>query len=140
MAALIKSKIYRIVDANFNRAKEGLRVCEDVCRFILDEQEGTRRYKSLRHRLSTATAVLDKRFTNLIKERDVPADVGRRSIKTELRRRGFRDIYYANSQRVKESVRVLEECAKLVDVGQARAFKRMRYELYRLEQRVFAKL
>ena len=53
-----ESKFLRVIDANFNRAKEGLRVCEDVCRFWLDEEVLTKKFKSLRHRLTDEIKVL----------------------------------------------------------------------------------
>jgi len=46
-------EIYRVLDANFNRAREGLRVTEEVARFILEDPQLTARLKDLRHRLIT---------------------------------------------------------------------------------------
>lgn len=45
-------KLSRIVDANFNRAKEGLRVCEDICRYGFDLKKETRQLKDIRHALT----------------------------------------------------------------------------------------
>ena len=44
-----KSKIYRVIDVNLNRSREGLRVCEEVARFILNNKSITARFKALRH-------------------------------------------------------------------------------------------
>lgn len=127
-------KFERILDANFNRAKEGLRVCEDVCRFILDAKGATRDYKTVRHRLTEIMGVL--RISEAVRFRDVFRDVGRGSAAVEFRRRSVKDIFYANSQRTKESIRVLEEFTKLRDRRLAEDLKKLRYRIYALEKNV----
>ena len=122
----------RILDANFNRAKEGLRVCEDVCRFVLDETKLTKDFKNLRHQLTTSVGSL--KILKLIEARDINGDVGRSSSRSELRRTSVKDIFYANAQRVKESVRVLEETAKLVNLSASARLKKIRYKMYALEK------
>lgn len=122
------------MDANMNRAREGLRVCEDVCRFLRGDKAATARYKRLRHRLTAAAKALGLR--DLIGARDVNSDIGRPTSAPERRRGNAEDIYFANSQRVKESVRVLEEVAKLVDRSLAERLKRVRYEVYAIEKDV----
>lgn len=138
MQKIIDLKIYRIIDANFNRAREGLRVCEDVARFILDKKGATKRYKLIRHRLAGLLLVFGS--TKVIRGRSVVGDVGRKSVQSELKRKGIRDIFYANSQRVKESVRVLEEFAKLSNSATAEKLKRIRYQIYALEAEVIARI
>ena len=72
--------------------------------------------------------------------RQVEKDVGRRSVKSEFKRRDIADIFYANAQRAKESLRVLEEAAKLGNKRQAEALKRLRYQIYAIEKKIIAKL
>ena len=127
-------KLDRIIDANFNRAKEGLRVCEDVCRFILDAKSITRNYKDARHQLTDIIGSL--KITDIIRSRNIRKDVGRQSIDVEFKRNGVSDIFYANSQRVKESLRVLEEFTKLRNKRHAEDLKRLRYKIYALEKNV----
>ena len=127
-------KFDRIIDANFNRAKEGLRVCEDVCRFILDKKGPTQRYKAVRHELTKAISAL--KILEVICSRNIRGDVGRQSTSGEFKRAGAMDIYYANSQRVKESLRVLEEFAKLRNKKLAEDLKKLRYKVYALEKNV----
>lgn len=127
-------KLLRILDANANRAREGLRVCEDAVRFLLDDPVVTRQYKRLRHRLTSAVLALG--ISELITARDIEGDVGRGTTKAERRRGGTRDIFLANSQRVKESLRVLEEFGKLCDGQVAEDVKRLRYAAYALEKKV----
>ena len=125
----------RILDANFNRAKEGLRVCEDICRFVYDARKLTQDYKRLRHRLTDLVANFG--LKKLLAGRNIVADVGKASTPVELKRRDVDDIFYANSQRVKESIRVLEEFAKLFHNGRAaQELKKMRYAVYELERKI----
>jgi len=132
VAKNFEKQLYRIIDANFNRAREGLRVCEDVCRFFYNRRKKTEQYKRIRHRL---TAVLNRwDIQRVIAARNTARDVGRATHASELMRRGLRDVFYANSQRVKESLRVLEELAKCIDVKSARDLKSLRYQIYVLEQ------
>jgi thiamine-phosphate pyrophosphorylase len=128
-----KKAVYRIMDANGNRAMEGLRVCEDVCRFLYDEKTLTRAYKKARHALSEI--VLRWQGTELLAARDIESDVGRQSSRREFKRGSVDDVFYANSQRVKESLRVLEEFAKLSDRPSAEKLKRLRYTVYALEKK-----
>ena len=49
-----KFGIIRILDAEANRATEGLRVIEDYVRFVLDDRHLTKLAKELRHDLAAA--------------------------------------------------------------------------------------
>ena len=134
---LDQKKLNRILDANFNRAKEGLRVCEDVCRFVWDESSQTRQWKILRHKLTDVVGGLG--LIEILKDRNIEGDVGRDSSPSEMVRRNVGDIFYANCQRVKESLRVLEEFAKLKRPKLAQQLKAMRYKLYALEKSITKK-
>ncbi len=137
MPNIDEKKIFRIIDANFNRTKEGLRVCEDLCRFFLNDKETTQCFKAARHRLTDMVEILS--IKNLIRSRDVQRDVGRKSFWNELKRTDAGDIFYANSQRVKESLRVLEELAKLKSGRLALGLKKIRYQIYELEKKIIEK-
>ena len=139
MRKIGKGRIFRIIDANLNRTKEGLRVCEDVARFIFDNQKITAEYKKIRHALTALTAACGKSPKSLIGCREVAKDIGRESTPVEFRRESARDIFYANSQRVKESMRVLEEFTKLTNPKSAEGFKRLRYRIYALEKNIVKK-
>ncbi|OGX38784.1 MAG: hypothetical protein A3D87_05280 [Omnitrophica WOR_2 bacterium RIFCSPHIGHO2_02_FULL_50_17] len=136
MRPLDDRKLYRIIDANLNRAREGLRVCEDICRFVWDQREGARGFKEIRHRLTVVIMSLD--IPKLLESRNIEGDVGKITLDGELRRRDAGDIFYANAQRVKESIRVLEEFAKLKNAPLAKDLKKLRYRIYALEKRVAA--
>ena len=66
--------------------------------------------------------------------------MGKKSVKLELKRNDFRDIFVANIQRVKESLRVIEELNKMFDRGSAEKFKTIRYKIYDLEKKTVKKL
>lgn len=138
MSKRIDKGILRILDANLNRAKEGARVCEEVCRFILNDRPLTATFKAIRHRLTGVGASFKPE--ELLRMRRSTSDVGTSlSEKKELERNGYRDIFFANIQRLKESVRVLEECLKTCHTSEALHCKQLRYEIYELEKRVIKK-
>lgn len=129
--------INRIIDANINRAKEGLRVCEEITRFILNNRDLTSDLKDTRHRIDLIFKQLPKKII-LLEQRKSLKDVGRHLYSNELKRGNCQDIFFANIQRVKESIRVLEEFSKLINMKTAIEFKKIRYDIYETEKR-FAK-
>ena len=131
-------QIQRVVDANYNRAKEGLRVCEDVCRFVRDDEKSTASFKKLRHDLTRAVQIFG--FKDIVASRDIVRDVGRKTIAAESCRSSIADIFYANVQRVKESLRVLEEFAKLKDAAVASDLKKLRYTVYDIEKNALKRM
>lgn len=139
MRKVDEHKIYRIIDANLNRAKEALRVCEDTARFFFDNQALTKDYKAIRHSLTRAVTHLPVAKGKIMVARDILGDVGIGSTAGEFKRSSVRDIFFANTQRAKESVRVLEEFSKLIDRQAAEGFKRTRYKIYELERKVVAR-
>jgi len=137
--ALEQKKIIRVLDANFNRVHEALRVCEDVSRFVLDQKGWTKQYKDIRHDLVAVQAGMLRNRNQAIGSRDIEGDVGKGSTFLELKRRNVKDIFLANSQRTKESLRVLEEFAKLMNIRFAVELKNIRYHIYALERKVVTK-
>lgn len=131
--------VLRIIDANRNRLKEGLRVCEEITRFILGSAPLTRELKYIRH---TIDDICVKAYPaiKLISSRDSARDVGKNIYANELKRKNAADIFYANIQRVKESIRVLEEFSKLKSRKFAAGIKELRYRIYEIEKRTASKL
>ena len=127
--------IDRIIDANINRAKEGLRVCEEIARFILNERTLTSEIKKIRHEIEGIVKNLPQ-AKNLLKSRKALSDVGRDVYADELKRKNLQDIFFANIQRAKESVRVLEEFSKLINITLAIRFKKLRYRIYETEKKI----
>jgi thiamine-phosphate pyrophosphorylase len=131
----------RTVDANLNRIGEGLRILEDISRFILDDGELSEQLKSLRHELLPTDPVLREK---LLASRRAGEDVGAfLDVDAEAQRADAASLVTANSQRVQQSLRVLEEIAKLPDQDSGldwEAVKRARFILYDLEKRIVLKL
>ncbi len=130
----------RMMDASANRAREGLRVVEDIARFTLDDKHLTSLLKQLRHDLATALEPLDQgRF---LAARDTATDVGTNvTTETEQQRASLRDVLDANLGRVQESLRTLEELAKLPGhptpdslPSAATLFEQARYALYTIHK------
>ena len=104
-AQLLNNKgLYRIIDANRNRLKEGLRVCEEICRFVLHSASLTRALKSIRHKTEE---ILAKSYPSLelLASRNSSQDVGKNIGLGELQRKNTADIFFANMQRAKESMK-----------------------------------
>jgi len=128
--------IYRIIDANLNRAREGIRVTEEVARLYFDDARLSSKFKKLRHDL---TRVAKKSFDQkkLLSFRDSEKDVGADSMGSlEKKRADLNSIVQANLRRSQEATRVLEEFGKLINPDSAKSFKRIRFRLYTLEQEI----
>jgi len=123
----------RIIDANFNRASEGLRVVEDYLRLGLNDHQLTSICKHLRHELSALTASISPALRVAV--RDTQNDVGT-SVETdsEYEREDDASVATANIKRVQQSLRCVEEFAKVVDPQLARMIEPLRYRTYSLEK------
>jgi len=129
-----KDKVLRVIDVNFNRSKEGLRVIEDIFRFVLENDSLRKKTRSLRHELDCLTK--EKVLKKAILSREAGSDIGRKFDVLESKRHNPNNILYVNFQRVKESLRVLEEFFKLVAISKVALVKSIRYEIYTLEKKV----
>ncbi|UCN00303.1 thiamine-phosphate pyrophosphorylase [Sulfurimonas sp. SWIR-19] len=126
----LSPELFRVIDANLNRLKEGIRVVEDILRYKDNNKELSSKLKSLRHKAQI------QETKELLKNRDSINDVLRPSTKSEQNRSSLEDILTANFKRAQESARVLEELFKLDNIDYSENFKTLRYELYNLEKEV----
>lgn len=120
--------IERLLDANLDRAREGLRVVEDWCRFGLGREDLVARSKDLRQRLAL---VHDDRYKLARHAASDPA-TGLGHPAQELRHSPAQ-VVAANCARVQEALRVLEEFGRPKDARLAREAAAVRYALYDLE-------
>ncbi|MDD5291638.1 MAG: thiamine-phosphate pyrophosphorylase [Candidatus Omnitrophica bacterium] len=134
-----RGKILRIIDANINRAKEGLRVCEDIMRFALDGKKATSKLKNIRHNISNIVKKSKVKESEIIKNRDSGLDIGK-NIKVENSKKVLFDIFIANSQRVKEAIRVLEELFCILDLTTSKKFQDLRFRFYDAEKECLKKI
>ena len=133
--------VYRIIDANLNRGMEGIRVCEDIMRFASSNEKLTARLKDLRHEVFGSIKDLrEEHLEELVAARDIIDDVGIPSNASEKKRDNLVDLFLANTQRGKESLRVLEEVLKLFDPELSQRFKSCRFKLYDIEKRAVKEL
>ena len=126
----LSPELYRVIDANLNRLKEGIRVIEDIMRYRDNNKILSRQLKDLRHKARV------NETRELLKYRDSINDVLRASSQSELNRTDTVSILTANFKRGQESARVLEELYKLENVTYSEKFKYIRYELYNLEKEI----
>ncbi len=119
--------VNRTLDANINRAAEGMRVLEDIARFTLENKKLCSAIKNCRHKL--------RKQTIAITTRDVQADVGTDvSTKTEGKRDSMHDVAMAAGNRCAEALRVIEEFLKLIDTKNT--IELIRYNMYDLSKEV----
>lgn len=130
--------IWRIIDANLNRASEGLRVLDDIARFALNDAELSRELRTIRHDImDTASNVTPE----LLRHRDSEEDVGAEA--ESAPKEGMASMARANFKRVQEALRVLEETAKLPEARgklDSDRFRRARFAVYTLEKQMVLKL
>lgn len=134
-------QILRIIDANFNRIGEGLRLLEEIARLMLDDPDLTGQLKTLRHNLIRS----DSSFQQLLlQSRDAGSDVGADlEVAGEGKEKELPLILVANARRVQESLRTLEELAKTAEAPpelESEKFKTARFSLYTIEQALMARL
>lgn len=136
----MRRDIFRIIDANLNRSREGLRVCEEVARFAVKSPPLTRSLKDVRHAITTVIRAMPERPA-LIERRNAAGDIGRcRALESTTARSDIADIYFANMERVKEALRVLEEFTKVIDAAYATRFKALRFKVYGIEKRSYRRV
>jgi len=120
----VQPAVCRILDANLDRAREGLRIIEEWCRFGLNARSLSEECKQLRQELARWHT------PELRAARDTPGDPGTElTHPQEQKRASLASLLQANFCRVQEALRVLEEYHP--DMGGA--FKQMRYRVYTLE-------
>ena len=123
----------RIIDANFNRAREALRVVEEYCRFALDSKRLGSRAKELRHQLCSIIGELDGGA--LVACRDSDGDVGVGvEVEDQLRRSGLEDCFTAGCKRLSEALRVLGEMISIESRERGGRIERIRFAAYSLEK------
>ncbi len=129
----------RIVDANLNRIGESLRLLEDIARLLLNDAVLTEQLKAMRHELATKELSIKKQ---LLQARDSKGDVGVSiEVQQQDKERELSATIIANARRAQESLRVIEELAKIPGIDlEADKFKRARFSLYNIERSLISKL
>ena len=124
-----QTRVERLIDANLDRAREGLRVLEDWARFGLDRPDLVARSKDLRQRLGRLHRDSYKLARDTATDRT--AGLGH---PYQAERTAPQQVVAANGARVQEALRVLEEFGRGIDPPLAAEAARSRYLLYDLER------
>ena len=124
-------KIFRIIDVNLNRSKEGLRVVEDFSRFVIADEKLSLTIKKQRHQIDKIARSI---YPQLVFARDTKSDVFRET-KEPSKKNSFA-VVVSNIKRAEESLRVLEEFSKIISSTAPSKFKKIRFEIYDIEKRL----
>lgn len=131
----MEKAIWRIIDVNFNRAREGARVVEEFARFVLNSKVLSSKAKQLRHELSSAISKLDQ--SKLITSRDSQNDVGfGLEVQGQLKRKEAKDVFIAAAKRLPEALRSLTETIQTIDPETAFQIEKLRFQAYSLEKEI----
>ena len=120
--------IERLLDANLDRAREGLRVIEDWCRFGLERPDLVSRTKDFRQRLGRCHQASFKLARHTATDPAAGMAHG-----AQAERQGAAAGVAANCGRVQEALRVLEEFGRGLPGPLAGEAAAIRYGLYDLE-------
>ena len=121
-------RISQIIDANLDRAREGLRVLEDWARFGLGNEDLVIRIKNFRQILGKNHLEIYKISRNHIEDQCKGL-----SHVEQIRRKSPEKIISCNSARVQEALRVIEEFSRSHNNKLCKIASEIRYEVYTLE-------
>lgn len=128
----------RILDANLNRAREGLRTAEEFARLGLNAVAAAAKLKEARRHIEACVAELGGLADAMLAARDIAGDVGLRPLADDVTRAKPQDIARAALKRTQEALRVVEEFCQLHSRTAAACAAKARYAAYEAEQALFA--
>ncbi len=125
----------RIVDANLNRCREGLRTAEEYARFVLGDRGQAGAIRALRHDLVASS---DRCFDRqeVVSARDSASDVG--AAADTKSRTSSADVAAAALARAGGAFRTIEEYGALLAKNAAGDFAALRFRLYAIEKEILA--
>jgi thiamine-phosphate pyrophosphorylase len=135
MARASDAGVWRLLDANANRAREGLRIVEDTARFVLNRADAAKALRQMRHDLDT---LVRQHYKKLLAARDIHNDSGRHNISAGYRD-GVHTLLAANFKRCEEALRVLEEYGRVMSNGAVAKAQALRFKIYEWEKRLVEK-
>lgn len=130
----MNKKILRIIDANVNRATEGLRVIEDILRFVYNDEKIYKKLRKIRHKIAK---IFENFYSESVIQRESSIDPGKKTVEKKYIK--MKEILISNFHRVTESLRVLEEIAKYLELKKVLKIKCIRYKMYDFEKLIFKK-
>ena len=122
------NRIAQLIDANLDRAREGLRVMEDWCRFGLKRSDFSIKIKNWRQQLGV-------HHHNIYRKARLTSNDPAIGVSHPLQkvRSTPEAVFIANSSRVQEALRVLEEFSRLSHPELSNLSSKIRYQAYDLE-------
>src|SRR5258706_6694615 len=120
------TKVWRLLDANASRAREGLRVIEDTARFVLDKPAAAKAVRALRHGLDK---LVRGEYKTLLTARDVGHDSGRMNVAKPYKG-GVGTLLAANFKRCEEALRVLEAYGRVLSPHTPKRVQALRFKVY----------
>ena len=127
-----KTIMKRIIDVNLNRTAEGLRILEEISRFVLNNSDFSSFIKKTRHKICQ---IQEADYQNLLIARDSLNDIGPK-IQNPDSRVDIETIFKANVKRIQQSLRVLEE----YDINNSSVYEKLRYQIYDFEKKMWSAL
>jgi len=121
-------RIYQIIDANLDRAREGLRVLEDWARFGLGKEKYVEKINNFRQFLGKNHLEVYKQSRNNIEDKCKGL-----THQEQFNRKTSEQIISSNSGRVQEALRVKEEFSRQHNHELSKIASEIRYEIYTLE-------
>jgi thiamine-phosphate pyrophosphorylase len=132
MVTKTDDKVWRLLDANANRAREGLRVVEDTARFVLERADASDALRNMRHRLDE---LIREHYTTLLKNRDVETDPGKANVAAP-HKEGVPALLASNFKRCEEALRVMEEYGRVVAPKAVSRVQALRFQVYQWEKKL----
>ncbi len=126
--------LYRIIDANINRVSEGLRVIEDIQRFMFNNEIMASGIRSLRHEVRKSF-----RCKELLSYRQSTEDVGLKiSQNSHLDQKASIDsLLISNFKRAEEGLRSIEESLKIMGYyTESKTYEIIRFKVYGMEKKI----
>ena len=121
-----------LLDANANRAREGLRIIEDTARFVLDDAAAAKAFRGFRHQLDE---LVRTHYRELLTARNIETDSGRAN-PAQPYKNGVNDLLAANFKRCEEALRVIEEYGRVLSPKAVAKAQALRFEIYKWEKRI----
>ena len=121
-------RIHQIIDANLDRAREGLRVLEDWARFGVGENDCVAKIKNYRQILGKNHLEIYKQSRNHIEDQCKGL-----THQEQINRGSPAQIISSNAGRVQEALRVIEEFSRVHNHELSKIASEIRYEIYTIE-------
>ncbi len=125
------NRIAQLIDANLDRAREGLRVIEDWCRFGLKKKDYAKDLKDWRQTLGTYHHEFYKNARTTFQDPCIGISHPAQSTRITPEQ-----IVSANASRVQEALRVIEEYTRNTDKLLSSEASSIRYKIYDLELQI----